>query len=124
MTVNTRDGRPFEVFAHIGHSGYTAMADTEAICRLISMGLRSGISAGDIVKQLRGIGGSSQIYANGAKVFSIPDAIAQVLHRHFGCDAAATGETAEGAEICPECSAAMIFDAGCFSCQSCGYSTC
>ncbi len=124
VTVNTRDGRPFEVFAHIGHSGYTAMADTEAICRLISMGLRSGISAGDIVKQLRGIGGSSQIYANGAKVFSIPDAIAQVLHRHFGCDAAATGETAEGAEICPECSAAMIFDAGCFSCQSCGYSTC
>ncbi|UCD65193.1 MAG: vitamin B12-dependent ribonucleotide reductase [Candidatus Zixiibacteriota bacterium] len=123
VTVNTRDNLPFEVFAHIGKSGYTTMADTEAICRLISLALRSGVPVQQVIKQLRGIGGSSQVFANGAKVSSIPDAIAQVLNKHFG----ASGHSAPppgSAEICPQCSAAMRFESGCFTCASCGYSTC
>ncbi len=124
VTVNTRDGRPFEVFAHIGKSGYTTMADTEAICRLISLALRSGVPVGQIIRQLRGIGGSSQIFADGAKVSSIPDAIAQVLNKHF-IDSSENTEALHGSsEICPVCSAAMRFDSGCFTCASCGYSTC
>jgi len=123
VTVNTKDGRPFEVFAHIGKSGYTTMADTEAICRLISLALRSNVPVDNVIRQLRGIGGSSQVFSGGAKIFSIPDAIAQVLNRHFG-QSEHGQRTSDSVEICPECSGAMAFDSGCFTCPSCGYSTC
>jgi len=124
VTVNVKDGRPFEVFAHIGKSGYTTMADTEAICRLISLALRSHVPVEAVIRQLRGIGGSSQTFSGGAKVFSIPDAIAQILHRHFGGADDGDNDPTEFAEICPECNGPMIFDSGCFSCPSCGYSNC
>ncbi len=124
VTINKRDGHPFEVFAYIGKSGYTTMADTEAICRLISLSLRSGVPVGQVIKQLRGIGGSSQIFSGGARIWSIPDAIAQVLNKHFGHTSDQSADSAGSAEICPQCSAAMRFDSGCFTCASCGYSTC
>jgi len=125
ITINTRDDKPFEVFAHIGKSGYTTMADTEAICRLISLALRSHVSVRQVIRQLRGIGGSNQVFGEGGKVSSIPDAIAQVLEKHFGAGLSEIDEkTAQPSEICPECGGAMNFDAGCFSCPSCGYSTC
>ena len=63
------------------------MADTEAICRLVSLALRGGVDASKVVKQLRGIGGSAQVFSKGSKVTSIPDAIAQVLARQAGLDA-------------------------------------
>lgn len=125
VTVNIHDGRPFEVFAQIGKSGYNTAADTEAICRLISLALRSGISVGQVVRQLRGIGGSSQVFSEGGKVSSIPDAVAQVLERHFNDRAnPAHDKGAAPLEMCPSCSSAMRFDSGCYYCQSCGYSTC
>jgi len=124
VTLNVRDGRPFEVFAHIGKSGYTTMADTEAICRLISLVLRSGVSVHQVIKQLRGIGGSSPVFSGGSKVSSIPDAIAQVLAKHAGGEAAAAEDLGGSVEICPSCAAPMNFDAGCYYCRSCGYSTC
>lgn len=124
VTVNVKAGRPFEVFAHIGKSGYTTMADTEAICRLISLSLRSHVPVSAVIRQLRGIGGSSQTFSGGSRVFSIPDAIAQILHKHFGSGEKEDGREVDFAEVCPECNGAMIFDAGCFSCPSCGYSNC
>ena len=124
VTVNVRDGKPFEVFAHIGKSGYTTMADTEAICRLISLALRSHVPVEQIIRQLRGIGGSSQVFSGGARVTSIPDAIAQVLGRHFGSDANAVASSEQAHEICPECGGAMNLDSGCFLCPFCGYSSC
>lgn len=124
VTVNLRDGRPFEVFADIGKSGYTTMADTEAICRLISLNLRSGVDIRQIIRQLRGIGGASPVFSKGGKVSSIPDAIAQVLNRHFAeSDSQAVVSDGKG-EVCPECSGVMVFESGCYSCQFCGYSTC
>jgi ribonucleoside-diphosphate reductase alpha chain len=141
VTVNLKDGRPFEVFAAIGKSGYTTMADSEAICRLISLSLRGGVAVEEIVRQLRGIGGSSQVYSDGARIFSIPDAIAQVLGRRFCPDIEGVGQNSQAAssdssftaprqgssqpsEICPECDQPMTFDAGCYHCSSCGYSNC
>ncbi len=123
VTVNVREGRPFEVFAHIGKSGYTTMADTEAICRLISLALRSEVPIEQVIRQLRGIGGSNQVYSDGARVSSIPDAIAQVLHRHFG-NAGAPPMVSQPPELCPECGAAMSLDSGCAVCAACGYSNC
>ena len=125
ITVNTMDGKPFEVFAQIGKSGYSTMADTEAICRLISLGLRSGIPVDNIVKQLKGIGGASPVFGNGGLISSIPDAIAIVLHKHFG-----NGKTIEqnstdlSAEFCPDCGMRIEHESGCLVCRSCGYSKC
>jgi ribonucleoside-diphosphate reductase alpha chain len=124
VTVNSHEGKPFEVFAQIGRSGYTTMADTEAICRLISLALRSGVPVEQVIRQLRGIGGSSQVFAGGARVTSIPDAIAQVLERHFGSEDHGDAVGPSHAEICPECSSAMAFSSGCFYCPACGYSSC
>lgn len=124
VTINVKDGCPFEVFAHIGKSGYTTMADTEAICRLISLSLRSGVDIQHVIDQLRGIGGASQTFSGGARIFSIPDAIAQILNRHFGTPDFADSPKNKTNEVCPSCSGAMRFESGCFSCPSCGYSSC
>lgn len=124
VTINIYNGRPFEVFAYIGKSGYTTMADTEAICRLISLALRSHVPVEAIIKQLRGIGGSSQIFTGGAKVFSIPDAIAQILNKHFGNQEDTDNKKVSFAEICPQCTGPMRFESGCFNCVTCGYSNC
>jgi ribonucleoside-diphosphate reductase alpha chain len=128
VTVNVRDERPFEVFAQIGKSGYSTMADTEAICRLISLALRSGVAVDKVISQLRGIGGSNPVFSGGSKVSSIPDAIAQVLERRFsqvGSEKGIkSGESGVQLDICPSCTAPMSFDAGCYYCRSCGYTTC
>jgi ribonucleoside-diphosphate reductase alpha chain len=126
VTVNTYEGRPFEVFVQIGKSGYTTMADAEAIGRLVSLSLRSGISVKDVVEQLDGIGGSSPVYSRGKLVMSIPDAIAVVLRRHFLNEEKSTGKTTDlDLERCPDCgSRALAFETGCITCRSCGFSKC
>lgn len=124
ITVNILDGKPFEVFAQIGKSGYSTMADTEAICRLISLALRSGIPVGNIIEQLKGIGGSSPVFGNGGLISSIPDAIAIILHKHFGNGKALEKDVDLGIEFCPDCGARIEHDSGCIICRGCGYSKC
>ncbi|MCI0435927.1 MAG: TSCPD domain-containing protein, partial [Gemmatimonadetes bacterium] len=83
VTVNEDEtGRPFEVFATLGKAGGAAMADAEAIGRLISLALRSGIAIADVVKQLRGISCDRAVGFGPNKVLSMPDAIAQALAQH------------------------------------------
>ncbi len=124
VTINTLDGKPFEVFAQIGKSGYSTMADTEAICRLISLALRSGISVEQIIEQLIGIGGASPIYQEGGLVMSIPDAIAKVLNKHFGKNKGKNSYTDLYLEYCPDCGAKLEHDSGCLVCRMCGFSKC
>jgi ribonucleoside-diphosphate reductase alpha chain len=124
VTVNTLDGKPFEVFAQIGKSGYSTMADTEAICRLISLSLRSGVPVDKVVEQLKGIGGASPVFGNGGLISSIPDAIAQVLHKHFGNGKKMEKEFDLAEEFCPDCAARIEHEGGCIVCHSCGYSKC
>ena len=124
VTVNFRDGVPFEVFAQIGHSGYSTLADTEAICRLVSLALRSGVPVDQVVRQLRGIGGGSTVFFEGAKITSIPDAVAQVLARQAGLGDDPDNAELEATEPCPECGSPLQQAASCLTCASCGYSTC
>jgi len=82
VTVNEDDqGRPFEVFVALGKTGGAAMADAEAIGRLISLALRFGISLRDVHKQLRGISSDRAVGLGPNKVLSGPDAIAQVIEK-------------------------------------------
>jgi len=83
LTVSELDGKPFEVFAIIGKSGASITAKTEAIGRLISLALRSGIHVKEIVEQLKGIGGEHPIFQEGGLVLSIPDAISRVLEKKY-----------------------------------------
>ncbi len=82
MFVNiTEDdrGQPFEVFINLGKAGGAAMADAEAVGRLISLSLRSGIPMREIHKQLRGIASDRAIGLGPNKVLSVPDAIGIAL---------------------------------------------
>ena len=82
MFVNiTEDdkGQPFEVFINLGKAGGAAMADVEAIGRLISLSLRSGIPIREVHRQLRGIASDRAIGLGPNKVMSVPDAIGIAL---------------------------------------------
>ena len=82
MFVNiTEDdkGQPFEVFLNLGKAGGSAMADAEAMGRLISLALRSGIPLPEIHRQLRGISSDRAVGLGPNKVLSAPDAIGIAL---------------------------------------------
>jgi ribonucleoside-diphosphate reductase alpha chain len=73
-------GQPFEVFINLGKAGGPAMADAEAMGRLISLALRSGIPLMEIHKQLRGISSDRAVGLGPHKVLSVPDAIGIALY--------------------------------------------
>ncbi|HIU17196.1 MAG TPA: vitamin B12-dependent ribonucleotide reductase [Candidatus Avidesulfovibrio excrementigallinarum] len=125
LTVNEIDGKPFEVFATIGKSGHSVTAKAEAIGRLVSLALRSGVAVQDIVGQLKGIGGEHPLFQSGGLLLSIPDAIARVLEARYmhGASAGLHCSSLEG-QNCPECGEPLIFQEGCHRCPSCGYTKC
>ena len=125
LTVNEVDGKPFEVFATIGKSGRSITAKAEAIGRLVSLALRSGVSVRDIVTQIKGIGGEHPVFRGKGLLLSIPDAIAWVLERRYLKDqpVAVPGQDLE-APRCHECGGELIFQEGCLICPRCGYSRC
>jgi ribonucleoside-diphosphate reductase alpha chain len=83
VTINEDEtGRPFEVFATLGKAGGAAMADVEAVGRLISLALRSGVPLADVYQQLRGISCDRAVGFGPNKVLSVPDAIAQAIGQH------------------------------------------
>ncbi len=79
VTINEDETGLCEVFTNIGKAGSQAQVESEAISRLISLALRSGIDTRDVIKQLKGIGGPSPIWENGTQILSTPDAIAKAL---------------------------------------------
>jgi ribonucleoside-diphosphate reductase alpha chain len=72
-------GQPFEVFINLGKAGGSAMADAEAMGRLISLALRSGIPLMEIHRQLRGIASDRVVGLGPKKILSVPDAIGMAL---------------------------------------------
>ncbi len=121
ITVTYFNGKPFEVFCSIGKSGYSTMADAEAMGRLTSLALRSGIPAEEIVTQLKGIGGSEPTFHNGALIQSIPDAIAHILEKDTGTVHINSQDL--GSVTCPLCGATMA-DEKCPVCPHCGWTKC
>jgi ribonucleoside-diphosphate reductase alpha chain len=150
ITITKDDrGMPFEIFAGLGKSGTSTSAGVEALCRTISLGLRYGIQPVEYVRQLRGIK-SIQHGMGPSAIFSIPDAIGQMLEeymvRTFGEEwAAEDGWTSQAreaepahavpaeplpktqiSEACPKCGAQLYMVEGCHggTCFACGYSKC
>jgi len=121
VTISFYNQKPFEVFTSIGKSGYTTMADAEALGRLISTALRSGVDVKELIRQLKGIGGSEQVFTEGSLVQSIPDAIAKVLERHLGEVQPTTKDMFE--TTCRVCGATLP-DEKCPVCSNCGWNRC
>ncbi len=82
VTITEDDrGQPFEVFMSLGKAGGALMADVEALGRLISLALRSGIPMKEIYRQLRGISSDRVIGLGPNKVLSVPDAVGIAIER-------------------------------------------
>jgi ribonucleoside-diphosphate reductase alpha chain len=126
LTVNEQDGKPFEVFATIGKSGRSITAKAEAIGRLVSLALRSGVGVRDIVEQLKGIGGEHPKFQKKYLVQSIPDAIAFVFeNRYLKGDKKVNGAAPSlDQPACPDCGEPLVFEEGCHVCKACGFTKC
>ncbi|MBI2855986.1 MAG: adenosylcobalamin-dependent ribonucleoside-diphosphate reductase, partial [Chloroflexi bacterium] len=144
ITINFDEGgRPFEVFTALGKAGGCDSAQLEAISRLISLALRSGIDPREIMGQLRGIT-CCPAWDEGVLVRSTADAVALALSRHLMVeDTKPEGtEEARAAQLrlfsreemnghqltagshCPDCSGPLVYQEGCWHCRDCGYNKC
>lgn len=98
ITVDPRTGRELEVFAQLGKGGDVATSDLEAICRMISLWLRSGGRLKNVIQQLKDIGSSLQVPTKEGRIMSLGDGLARALMRYtrakevFGLRALLLGE--------------------------------
>mgnify|MGYP001169992465 FL=1 len=82
VTITEDDrAQPFEVFMSLGKAGGAIMADVEAMGRLISLALRSGIPLKEVHRQVRGISSDRAIGLGPNKVLSVPDAVGIAIER-------------------------------------------
>ena len=79
-------GRPFELFANIGNSGGFTASFTEALAKIVSTALRSGVDPREIAGELRGIRSPKIAWDKGGQIQSIPDAIGTAMKRYLDGD--------------------------------------
>ncbi|WP_299268995.1 adenosylcobalamin-dependent ribonucleoside-diphosphate reductase [Halorientalis sp.] len=85
VTINEdpETGEPFELFANIGHSGGFTNSFTEALAKVISTALRSGVDPVEVVDELQGTRSPKVAWDKGEQIQSIPDAIGTALRRYL-----------------------------------------
>ncbi len=83
MTINEDERGLFEVFAQIGRGGGYTASFTEAVARLASLCLRSGIPVDEVIEQLDGIRSPKIAWDHGDRIYSVPDAMATALKRQL-----------------------------------------
>ncbi len=149
VTINEDEFGICEVFSTIGKAGGNAAAQSEAISRLISLALRSGVDPHEVISELKGISGPSPVWENGELILSTPDAIGKALERHVQrrgvhgsislAPEAASVELPQEASVeppqngangvkstttCPECGSTVAHENSCLMCKHCGWSKC
>ncbi|MBL8858750.1 MAG: vitamin B12-dependent ribonucleotide reductase [Planctomycetes bacterium] len=83
VSVDPITCREREVFAQLGKGGDVANSDLEAICRILSLWLRSNGSLKMAVKQLEGIGSSLSVPTKDGRIMSLADGLATALERYM-----------------------------------------
>ncbi len=145
--------QPFEIFMSLGKAGGALMADVEAMGRLISLALRSGIPLKEVHRQLRGISSDRVIGLGASKVMSVPDAVGIAIERYMldkqgvQQELLVSNEPDDVVEVrqpvisggeqlmmggmqntlngaCPDCGSQLEYAEGCVKCHVCGYSEC
>jgi len=147
VTVNSDDAGLCEVFCQMGRSGGCTSSQSEAISRLISLALRSGVKLEEIVSQLKGIRCPAPIWHNGKLILSCSDAIATALACYLDSEdnkknseipvftkntdsgdlsAIIAGHRLKGemAGVCPDCGGVLEYAEGCVVCRMCGFTHC
>ncbi|MBT7859634.1 MAG: adenosylcobalamin-dependent ribonucleoside-diphosphate reductase [Gemmatimonadetes bacterium] len=152
VTINEDEHGLCEVFSTIGKAGGNAAAQSEAISRLMSLALRSGIDPQEIVDMLKGISGPSPVWEAGELILSTPDAIGRALERYLqrrtggqllaavlpegealadgeavAVDSGAGATRSGGTKVmvtCPECGSTVAHEGSCLTCKHCGWSKC
>jgi ribonucleoside-diphosphate reductase alpha chain len=151
ITINEDEEGICEVFSTMGKSGGCAASQSEAVSRMVSLALRSGVSLDSIIKQVKGIRCPSPAWGEGGSILSCPDAIGRALERyakeganhrsHHKPRAAAapmatvaytSSDCAKGGNRnhlglcpeCPDCGGLLEFGEGCAFCRGCGFSKC
>ena len=133
VTVNFDSKGISEVFTTLGKAGGCAAAQLEAISRLTSVALRSGIDIDSIVKHLRGIRCPSIAWEQGHAILSCADAIASVLEKYAKKEETASNSDKPSknpdmvqswAGQCPDCGGPLIYQEGCNICLACGFTKC
>ncbi|MBL8863586.1 MAG: vitamin B12-dependent ribonucleotide reductase [Planctomycetes bacterium] len=83
VSVDPIAQREREVFAQLGKGGDVANSDLEAICRILSLWLRSNGSLKMAMKQLEGIGSSLSVPTKDGRIMSLADGLATALSRYL-----------------------------------------
>jgi ribonucleoside-diphosphate reductase alpha chain len=155
VTINEdEEGRPFEIFTQIGKAGGCVASQCEAMGRMTSLALRSGVEPETIVRQMRGISCHLPVGYGSGKVASCADAMAQAMEWYLSFKMNSKGPlallhaeaqdegrimermdhvTARGAGLdmdifkrgaCPDCGGTVEHSDGCVVCRGCGYTEC
>lgn len=125
VTVNSDENGICEVFINTGEEGCAAL--TEAVGRLISIAIRSGIDIESVKKQVEGIRCATCIADPETHVLSCPDAMSKAIDFYLnGTNKFDLGATSgpRSLVICPECGEIMEPEGGCYLCRACGFSKC
>ncbi|AKL98034.1 vitamin B12-dependent ribonucleotide reductase [Endomicrobium proavitum] len=153
VTINEDENGACELFTQLGKSGGCTSSQSEAIARLISLALRSGVNQDEIISQLKGIRCPSPTLAEGGAILSCADAVAKAMEAYAKekqapalfdnavvtaadpyPEASPEKKSAYSKDSkqnfsgscpqCPECGEMLTFEEGCQKCNSCGYSKC
>jgi ribonucleoside-diphosphate reductase alpha chain len=79
--VHDDENRPVEVYAELGKSGTETASFVEALGKMVSTALRTGVHPREIVDQLRRIESGNIAWHNGRKVTSIADGVSYALEQ-------------------------------------------
>ncbi|MFW5993811.1 MAG: vitamin B12-dependent ribonucleotide reductase [Halanaerobiaceae bacterium] len=146
ITINSDEEGICELFTTTGKGG-GCHAQSEAISRLTSLALRSGMPVEEITDQLKGIRCEAAMIRSEVKNLSCPDAIGRALeasnengdlsieNKDFNSETIKekAAEAVRGYNLnnnpdekrkCPECGSELASDGGCVVCNSCGWSKC
>ena len=128
VTISDDNGKPVEVFLYLGKSGQTLNTFTEALGRLFSLALQSGVPVSKLIKTLKGINSDSPVWhrfeptdQKPAQILSIPDAVAKLLDKYYTENKNILNGSSD--QVCPKCGLNLSAMEGCFTCI-CGFSKC
>lgn len=122
ITLNEHDGTAFEIFStpNVNMSAdsarsHEAVVNTEALTRVISLCLRSGVNPQSISQQLERVRSQS--------LLSLPIQIANILSMS-GAGKPTQKALPVMAKRCPSCQGPGLVYDGCWTCIKCGWSKC